>query len=493
MSTEVEIKFVVKPEFKTVLAAELKKYTLINQGVKPLSNTYFDTVTYQFRQFDFGLRTRRSLDFAEQTIKTAGVVRGGLHQRPEYNLPLVGEFPTLADFPAEMWPADADVGQLQADLVELFTTDFERTLWHIKLDNGAEIEVVFDNGMVRAGDNSFPICEVELELITGAVDDLFMLAQSISKLGGVRLGNVSKAKRGYQLAGLHQPEVTPLTLSKDDNATTLSNIFFNTLSQSYQHWQHHEQLYLETQDELALGEVVRSIDLIQQTMLTYQDVLPVLNQQKNEINWLQTQLANVSHVLNLQQIVLNNGHFIRNFPEHKRILKELSTLRDNSLNFEDIEALMCSSRYTLIMLAISRLLNDNIDKYHINEEVDAFAAMHLESSWQNILNSVLSKESLQIDDYLVIKPELKRNVLVGACFNHLYVPESRKKFRLPWLDIIEGIEDLEVIRLLSNIAQLQPETVTEQIEKILQRKQASLLDALEQTREQAISLQPYWR
>lgn len=70
--------------------------------------------------------------------------------------------------------------------------------------------------------------------------------------------------------------------------------------------------------------------------------------------------------------------------------------------------------------------------------------------------------------------------------------EERNKFRLPWLDILQGIDDLEVICILMNVANMQSETAAKQINKILIRKQRSLLDALEQTREQALSMQPYW-
>lgn len=493
MSTEIEIKFVVTSDVKIALETLLQNYEILKHEIKPLSNTYFDTKTYQFRQFDFGLRIRRSVNFAEQTIKTAGDVRGGLHQRPEYNCPVSGETPTLSDFPAEIWPVGANISQLQADLINLFTTDFERTYWHIQMPNDAKIEVVFDEGMVRSGEDCYPLCEIELELITGEVDDLFKLAEQISVLGGVRLGNVSKAKRGYQLSGLYEPKVSELSIvSISEAEESLAAIFHNTLMQSYHHWQHHEQLYLETADHKALSEVLTSVGLIQQTVRTYTDILPENALKQADLDWLAAAFSDIESALKLEPIILKNGHLIRNFPERRHILKEVSELQDKCINFDDISALMSSKRYTSIMLAISRLLNKGMLQMNTVESVSHFAELHLERSWQNILNSPLAQDVLDAMSYIDAKTELKKNILLGQCFSDRYSVEVRNKFRLPWLDILQGIDDLEVIGLLMNVANMQSEKIAAPMKKILLRKEASLLDALEQTRQQALMMQPYW-
>jgi triphosphatase len=499
MSTEVEIKFVVKPQVKSQLAMLLADYVIIEQAVKPLSNTYFDTTTSQFRQFDFGLRTRKSLNFAEQTIKTAGIVRGGLHQRPEYNLPLLGDVPTLADFPVEIWPVGTDIMQLQTDLVDLFTTDFERTMWHIKLANNAEIEVVFDQGMARSGTQSYPICEIELELVRGDITDLFMLAQQITQLGNVRLGNVSKAKRGYQLAGLYTPKIKPLTLkmpavtSQGLKTERLTDIFMATLTQSYAHWQHNEQQYLETQDINALAEVDVAVALILQTLQSYAVILPDIDLSKTELAWLQQQLSAVSSASQLHQVMLTNGQFMRKLPEYKRISKELEALQTRYVDFSDIETLFNSPRYARIMLSVSQLLSQGLTSVKLDTaNVLSFANAHLQKSWQSVLDSLLSAPELTLSDYLGLQEKLKRNLLIGHCFSHHYRPERRDKFRLPWQDILQGIDDLAILEVLTDVAKQQPPTIAVQIEKILARKQRSLLEALEQTRLQALTMRPYW-
>ena len=94
--------------------------------------------------------------------------------------------------------------------------------------------------------------------------------------------------------------------------------------------------------------------------------------------------------------------------------------------------------------------------------------------------------------YLQLQTKLKQNLLIGHCFSHHYAAECRDKFRLPWQDILQGIEDLAVLDMLMIVVRQQPEAIALQINKLLDRRQRSLLDAMEQTRHQALAMRPYW-
>lgn len=166
---------------------------------KKLTNLYFETPDNQIRCWDMGLRIRGVDNHYEMTIKTAGKVVAGLHQRPEYNVKLDQPKLDLARFPAEIWPQDCDLSQLEAHLQVLFNTDFNREIWLVNYQN-SQIEVVLDQGAVRSGENELPIKEFELELKAGNVSDLIALATFLGEKGGLRLASRSKAARGYYLA-----------------------------------------------------------------------------------------------------------------------------------------------------------------------------------------------------------------------------------------------------------------------------------------------------
>lgn len=91
----------------------------------------------------------------------------------------------------------------RTELIELFRTNFTRTLWNIELD-GSEIEAAIDQGDVFAEvdreTRRAPISEVELELKSGDEAALHTLAAELGKqIAGLAPDNISKAQRGYQL------------------------------------------------------------------------------------------------------------------------------------------------------------------------------------------------------------------------------------------------------------------------------------------------------
>ena len=81
----------------------------------------------------------------------------------------------------------------------MIATRFTRTTWRLHY-GGSDIEVVLNEGRVRADGASAPLIELELELKRGRAVDLFALAASIDESAPLRLGLMSKNERGYALA-----------------------------------------------------------------------------------------------------------------------------------------------------------------------------------------------------------------------------------------------------------------------------------------------------
>ncbi|WP_429065107.1 inorganic triphosphatase [Aeromonas bestiarum] len=259
MQTEIEIKFFVSQDIQQPLSKLLNSLEIISSSQVELGNVYFDTPTLDLRRLEMGLRIRRSDDFAEQTIKCRGQVVGGLHARPEYNAPVHGDVPLLAAFPAELWPSLVVRDDIQAGLVAQFRTDFLRRHWLVAFE-GAEIELAWDQGEIVGSLGKTCIDELELELKSGDARALFGLAEQLAGLGGVRLGAQSKAQRGYRLAGLGKP--LALQSLPAINGTDAAM----RITAGLQHWQHHEQYWLEQADpelrRLALQEIRQGVALI---------------------------------------------------------------------------------------------------------------------------------------------------------------------------------------------------------------------------------------
>jgi triphosphatase len=170
-----------------------------------LVNIYFDTPQLTLATSKSALRLRQTPDGWLQTFKTVGNAKGGLHSRHEWEMPVAAaklEIDALLRECDEPHAAEA-LRQAAPALIELFRTNFTRTLWHVEID-GSEIEAAIDQGDVVAevvGEaRRAPISEVELELKSGDEAALHTLAAELGKqIAGLAPDDISKAQRGYQL------------------------------------------------------------------------------------------------------------------------------------------------------------------------------------------------------------------------------------------------------------------------------------------------------
>lgn len=206
-ATESELKFTLTDD----TARKLRIYLNQSMQAQPalfLSNTYFDTSDRVLHRQRIGCRIRRwtehGKDQAEQTIKLAGSSQGGLHSRPEYNVPLgKQQMPDLTSFPPQIWPDEMNLRAVNEGLEEIFTVSFKRERWHWKRSNDQQsvvIEIVLDDGFIQAGATEEKIFEVEMELITGSVDDLRYAGDELRQFFTLQPCEVSKAQRGFALA-----------------------------------------------------------------------------------------------------------------------------------------------------------------------------------------------------------------------------------------------------------------------------------------------------
>ncbi len=207
MNTEIELKYLLSAtDVENEHVAEKITAMLVAQNVdfeyseKLLANDYFDSENLDLRKMDIGLRIRSQAHQYEQTIKTAGKVISGLHQRPEYNVDIESNHLALALFPEHIWPENLDVNALQEKLQVIFTTNFTRQAWLISQDNSV-IELALDRGSINTASSqqALVISELEIELVKGEQKALFNLAEQLKAIVNIEPGNLSKAARGYAL------------------------------------------------------------------------------------------------------------------------------------------------------------------------------------------------------------------------------------------------------------------------------------------------------
>lgn len=214
METEVKLAFKNKEELFSITEKDwFQDYCMDSEAVKPvkLTNYYFDTSDRKIsaRRGMVRVRVYENEDGEkeyEETIKLGGKVENGLHQRYEWNVKSDDkdfdktEFVRMAggsDDPDELLKALLD-GISDDDLESICTTVFERTVYTFGYGDSI-MEACFDYGKIIAGDKKEGICELELELSSGDVEDLKDMAQFIVENSTGVPFNESKFKRARKL------------------------------------------------------------------------------------------------------------------------------------------------------------------------------------------------------------------------------------------------------------------------------------------------------
>ncbi|STD22884.1 adenylate cyclase [Enterobacter asburiae] len=101
MAQEIELKFIVEKDSVDALRQHLHTLSGEHHAPVQLLNIYYETPDNWLRRHDMGLRIRGASGRYEMTMKIAGRVVGGLHQRPEYNIDISKPELELERFPAE--------------------------------------------------------------------------------------------------------------------------------------------------------------------------------------------------------------------------------------------------------------------------------------------------------------------------------------------------------------------------------------------------------
>lgn len=227
MNTEVEYKFLVPRERLAEVEADLqaKKAERIEMRAH-----YYDTEDGRLAAAQIGLRLRQENERWVQTVKGPGQ---GPIARLEHEVVLSVEDGTVPQPRIERHEGSPAFALLQgaltdpaAALLSMQGTQMTR-LRSLQTQGASRIELALDVGQVTARDaqgkeRSSPVCELELELVEGRLEDLRDLAQLWAQRHGLLLSTLSKAERGLRLmsgqAAGQAVKAQPMTYPKNGSA-----------------------------------------------------------------------------------------------------------------------------------------------------------------------------------------------------------------------------------------------------------------------------------
>lgn len=500
--SEIELKFVTGDDalhaFTQSVLPQFEKHQIHVKSHKEmrLENDYYDTDKLDFQNAKMGFRVRGNNGKYEQTLKTNGVVSGGLHQRSEYNVDLSGPHPDLTLFNSDVWPQDWDVTAKNSHLTKQFCTHFTRNAYVVECE-GSTVEIVLDCGEASTGKSSSPINEIELELVSGDINSLFILAGLINDNMAVRLSDVSKAAQGYQLLHGFNAKIRPLPdfLALEDTAST-EEAFVRAVQMALAHWQYHEHVFCESNAIKMLAEVAKSIRLLLQSVSLYLPMLQcaeMLSLHKKLLSYAQ-KWGWQDDLQSLRYLLSKKSMFCKTLSKHPAVVSYLQGRQAGLMHAHKPEALFIDNDATNIkMHAISLIQNKPWQNNAVGYDhpVLEHAKGWLSQGWQTVQQSMPLNRAMDPARYSSAEVVLRQTLWSGFLLGDLFV-EERGNFRAPWLDLLTGIDELNALLMLKQSIDDADVESHDELRKWTTEKLTILIRVMERTRTVAMQREVYW-
>lgn len=205
LPVEIELKFSVPTGKRVALLTALRSGDVRNRRLEAI---YYDTKDGDLAKVGATIRLRKEGRLWIQTVK---MVTSDPLLRLEHNVEVST---TQHQETPELILARHDgtaVGAAISKILRSIPTEEMKTVlidrFHINVLRRIRneyigdtiVEMAFDKGYIRCGERSMPICELEMELKSGTIEDLFRLAEVWAIRTGLHICTSSKAVRGEYL------------------------------------------------------------------------------------------------------------------------------------------------------------------------------------------------------------------------------------------------------------------------------------------------------
>lgn len=231
---EIELKFQVSDAHGAALARAVATKTAQRVSLRAC---YFDTPERRLARAGLALRVRKEGRRWVQALKGAG---DGIWQRLEHEVALQAAPGAVPQADAALHAGTAAGAALHDALAggvlqPLYRTEVTRTRRLVRTPGGV-VELAFDRGALLAGEQRWPLCELEFELKSGTPAALAALAARWVDRFELTLDTRSKAERGERLLrGVRlgaAVKAQPLRLPRDADApAALRAVVANCLRQ----------------------------------------------------------------------------------------------------------------------------------------------------------------------------------------------------------------------------------------------------------------------
>lgn len=342
---EVELKFALPAEALAGLEQHARLAAAIETERDALRSVYFDTPDHLLKSKGLVCRVR---SIGERRIQTVKALRGDGVGRDEWECEIAGEVPDAARVPRAAANATLHKPAVVKALAAVFATEVERKSWVVQ-QGASLVEVSLDRGQIVSRQRNRVICELELELKDGRIQDLFTLARELGSDTPLQLDLLAKSHGGYRLATNGHDVETELEPPPLQAATSLHDGFRAIAYACLRHLMTNEPALRARQDPEALHQTRTALRRLRAVLRVFgrhveDDRLPAL---RDGLKWLSRLLGLARDV-----DVMREG-----FAKHRKTAELAEGLGEQHVKaYRKVLAALGSQRYRDLLLDLCEWL-----------------------------------------------------------------------------------------------------------------------------------------
>ncbi|MCF6193140.1 MAG: hypothetical protein L3J46_02270, partial [Kangiellaceae bacterium] len=130
------------------------------------------------------------------------------------------------------------------------------------------------------------------------------------------------------------------------------------------------------------------------------------------------------------------------------------------------------------------------ERENLSVPIIDFARKQLDHMRKELRRDLGPSLDLQPSHYFKQIVHLRRAFDTGLFFGSLFDNQKRVSYRQPWVDVMDGIRELQMNIYISELQ--QENHSSEEIDDWLEKRNSPVLDALSETRKTAFKTNPYW-
>lgn len=392
MAHEVELKFDLEPGGATALRRAPALAT-VKPEKRRLETLYFDTKSGALRRAGYSLRVRAAGGHYVQTVKRRSAASAGLFARREWETK-VARF-AFDPAAASAAPLKRLLANAKGKVRPVARTRFRRTAWLVERD-GSRIEVVLDEGRVGSGEKEAPLCELELELLSGTPAALFALAEELGRATALRLGVLTKAERGFALAdrSLGRPaRAEPVRLRPP---LTEAEAFHAIASACLRHFRLNEIALRASRDPDALHQARVALRRLRSALSLFRSTLSgeEYREIRGELRWLTGQFGEARNL----DVLLGR------YAESKALSAERERL------YKSLAASLDGERARALMLRLALWLECGAWRFRPRaaRDLSGLAVKQLDGQWRKVRRHGAALATLDVDAQHRLRLDIKK-------------------------------------------------------------------------------------